>query len=236
MRLIKDLPKDKGLSAGFTTVELSVAAVLVSIVVMIMGQFFATNLNSYTRSFTKTVLQSNTKLGIETLERDIKAAQAVEDPNRWPDPNAPGAPGDLYSWHPSTGSGATLVLAVPARDTSGNLIFADVLHNAIETNDVIYYLDAGSKILYKRVIANPVAGNATLTTCPPAAASASCPSDAKIVEDVADLTIAYYTSNNTLTTNPPSAGLVQITLTQTQKKGSRTYTNSFASRVSLRNK
>jgi Tfp pilus assembly protein PilE len=222
--------------AGFTTVELMVASVLVSIVVLIMGQFFASSLGSYTRSFTKTVLQSNTKLGIETLERDIKAAQAVEDPNRWPDNNAPGAPSDKYSWHPTSGSGATLVLSVPAKDAAGNVLFADPLHNTVQTNDVIYYLASGSKILYKRVIANPVSGNAAVTTCPPTLATVSCPADPKIVEDVANLSITYYTSNNTVTNNPPSAGLVELTLTQTQTKGSRVYTNSFTSKVSLRNK
>lgn len=221
---------------GLTLIELSISMSIVSVLAVILSQFLVNGLTSSTRNFTKTVLQANTKQGIETIERDIKAAQTVEDPNRWPDNNAPGAPGNLYSWHPSSGSGTTLVLAVPARDVSGNLIYADALHNTVQTNDLIYYLNSANKILYKRTIANPATGNAAKTTCPPALATSACPQDARVVEDVADLSASYLDSANVNTATPTNAGLVEITLKQTQKKGAQTFTNSFTSQVSLRNK
>lgn len=220
--------------SGFTLLELIVAAAMIGLLAILMSQFYANQLISYNRNFIQTSLQSNTNQAVQTVIKDIKNAQSVETSNKWPDANSPGGSGNQYSW---SSSGSVLVLSVPVQDSSGNLIYVDPLHNALQTNDVVYYVNSASKILYRRVIANPVAGNTAVTTCPPPG-SQTCPQDGKVVEDVAVLTAVYYDNNKVVLTGSGigNATSVQITLQQSRAKFGRTYTSSLTSQGTMRNK
>ncbi|HSX48543.1 MAG TPA: hypothetical protein VLF41_03540 [Candidatus Nanoarchaeia archaeon] len=220
---------------GMTFVEIIIAVTLAAIIVTILAQFYSNALLDYGRTETKTQLQQNTRQAVDTLARDIKAAISVESPNHWPDSHSPTSPSNNYGWQSTSGSSATLVMAVPSRDTNDGLLYIDSLHNALQTDDVVYYINSANKILYRRVIANPVAGNAALTSCPPGQTSSSCPADANVVEDVADLTITYFDLNNNVTT-PTNSVLLEITLKQTRVRNGRTLTSSYTTRVGLRNK
>ncbi|HSH31778.1 MAG TPA: prepilin-type N-terminal cleavage/methylation domain-containing protein [Candidatus Saccharimonadales bacterium] len=223
--------------AGFTLIELLISITMISVLALVVSEFYSQRLVSYARSYSQILLQTNTKQAVETMMRDIKSAQNVEPNNSLPDDNSPGAPADPYSWASTPGSPgvpAVLVLAVPALDSGGNLLYSDALHNAVYVNNLVYYIDSAG-ILYKRVIANPIAGNAAVTTCPPALASPACPADAKVVEDVADLQIAYYLDGNTATTTPSDATMVEATLKQTRISFGRSYNSTLTSRARLRN-
>ncbi len=220
--------------AGMTIIEVVMVSAVIGILALVISQFYVGRLVDYSRNFTKIVLQTNTKQAVETMIRDIKFAAYVEANNRWPDNNAPGAPGNLLSWQSTATVPATVVLAVPSRDASGSIIYVDALHNTAHTDDIIYYITNG-KTLLRRVVANPVSGNAAKSTCPPASATPACPADAKVVEDVASLSAEYYDANNAITNTPSLAGSLQITLQQTRSSFGRSYNSSLTSRATMRN-
>lgn len=229
---------------GFTIIEVILATVMAAILMTIFAQFIASGLASYTREQTKTILQANTKQAVESVAKDVRAGKMVETINTQSDVNSP-APVPL-GWISTSGAVSpnsdTLVMAVPSRKSDGSLIYLDGQHNSICTDDVVYYIDASSKILYRRFITatgsscNATAGNVGVTTCPPAASSSSCPTDAKVVEDVATFSTNYYDSAENSTIIPGNAYAVKITLTQTQTKGNRTFQSSYSTIASLRNK
>lgn len=224
-------------SDGFTLLEMLVVISISTLLMLIITSFMSNNLRTAQEEKTKTDILNNTKLAVETVARNIKSAKSVLAVNAQPDGNSPGAPANLYSWTASAGSGATLILAIPARDASNNLIYSDGLHNNLYTNDYIYYLDPATSRLYRRIIANQAApGNVAVTTCPPALASPSCPADALTVEDVADLTTDYFDANNNSVAAPTGTEAVKITLTQTRSVYGKSYSSSYTTIASLRNK
>ena len=220
---------------GVTTLELLIGASLVTLLAIAMGDFVIENLRRYVKNEAQIAVQQNTRVASELLLRTIRSAQAVESSNRWPDPNGPGGSGNQYSWSSSTSNPATLVLAVPAVDTDGNALYADSLHNSLHTNDVVFYIDASSQSLYRRVIANPVSGNAAKTTCPPALATASCPPDTRVIDSVANLTTAYLLANNVSATTPSSAAAIQVTLTQQITRAGVTNSETITAKATMRN-
>lgn len=223
--------------AGFTILEAILALTIASMLVVVIAQFISANLTSNTREQTMTLIQNNTRQAVETVASSIRSAKSVEAVNSQPDSNSPGAPDNLYSWSSEAGSGTALILAVPAKDSNGNMIYIDGSHNSLYTDDVIYYLDPVSKILYRRLVANQSApNNAAITTCPPAKATSTCPADAKVVEDIANLTTAYFDAKNNTVIAPSGTEAIKITLTQTKIIGTKTYSSSFTTIASLRNK
>lgn len=216
---------------GYTLLELLVSTAILGILALLVSNFYVDRLIDYARNDTLIILQTNTKQGLTSVERDTKAARSIESANQWPDANGPS--GNQYGWASNSN---VLVLAVPAVNSSGDLIYVDSTHNALQTNDVIYYVDSTKKTLYRRVLANPVSGNVAVTTCPPSKATSSCPADGKVIEDVANLALVYYDTSNSVIAIPANGYSLDATLTQSRVKFARTYTNSLTSRASLRNK
>lgn len=214
---------------GYTLLELMVAAAILGILSLVITVFYANQLVNYARNDSLIFLQSNTKQAMEAMTTSVRQAQQVEDQNRNTDPNRSGG------WVTSAGSPATLVLAVPATDSSDNLLYYDSLHNTLVTNDVIFYYNSSDKAIYRRTIAAPVTGNSAVTTCPPASATPSCPADERVVADVASLSLAFLTNTGTATTIPSTASSLQLTLKQSRTVFGQTYTSSLASQVTLRN-
>lgn len=221
---------------GITLIELVVSIGIASLLLLVLLQVIANVYRNWRREGTKTQLQTNTKIAVETVAQVIRAAKSVEAKNSQPDPNPP-VVGDPYSWTGVTGSGATLILAVPAKDSDNNLIYIDATHTSLYTNNVIFYLDPTSKILYRRTIANQTApNNAAVTTCPPALASPSCPADSKVVEDVANLTTTYLDASGGVVSTPSGTEAVEYNLSQTRAIGSDTYQSNYGTTATLRNK
>lgn len=206
--------------AGFTTIEIMIAITMMSVIALVVLDFFVDNLISYHRNESQVMLQANTRQAIDALSRTIRSAQGVEATNSITDANQTGG------W--STDAN-TIVLATPSLDSSQNPIYADASHNTLYTDNIILYVD--SDIIYRRVLANPNAsGNAAITTCPPSAASPSCPADSRVVEDIATLTLAYDDPS------PEQAQSVDITLTRIRNIFNRTYTSTVNGVVTLRNR
>lgn len=65
-------------------------------------------------------------------------------------------------------------------------------------DEYIIYLDNTDKSLNVRTLANPnAANNKVKTTCPPAAATAACPADAKLIKNVASVNVRYFSRSGT---------------------------------------
>lgn len=217
---------DQRSNEGFTLVELIVVMAIVGVLALVISEFYSQRLTDYARNFTLTTLQANTKQAQETMAKDIRSARTVESSNSLADPSG-------NTWTTTTGTGATLVLAIPAQDSSGNLIYVDPsTHNTPYLNDVVYYVSGTPKALYRRRIANTNAtGNATITS-----GCSGCPADGKVVENVADLSTVYYDGNNGVAASPTTSYLIDVTLRQSLSKFGHNYTNALTSRVELRNK
>lgn len=220
---------------GFSLLELLVAISVTTILLMIASNFVITGTLSANVEYNRTVVQSNTKSAVEIVARSIRSAKSVEATNSQPDPNPP-VTANPYSWSAAAGNNATLILAVPARDASNSLLYVDGLHSNIYTNDVIFYLDATTHRLYKRTIANAVAGNAAKTSCPPALATSSCPADTIIVEDIAGLNTSYFDNANAAVLVPSGTESVGYSVTETKVIGKRSYSSSYTTITALRNK
>jgi type II secretory pathway component PulJ len=206
--------------AGFTVLELIIAASMMSIIGLIVLNFFTENIINYHRSESQITLQSNTRQAIDTMSKTIRSAQTLEETNSITDANQPGG------WETDAD---TLVLATPSLDSGQNPIFADVSHNTVYTDNVIFYVS--ESVIFRRILANPNAtGNAAITTCPPASSSPSCPPDNKVVEDIATLSMSY---DNPL---PEQAQSVQLTITRIRNFFGKTFTSTVTGNVTLRNK
>jgi prepilin-type N-terminal cleavage/methylation domain-containing protein len=209
---------------GFTLVELIIVSAMVGVLALVISQFYSNRLTDYAREFATTQLQANTKQALETMERDIKSAQYVEANNNLTDAYNSGG------W--TTGT-SVLVLQVPAQNSSGTPIYIDGFHTTIWSNEVIYYVTDG--ILYRRLIANSNAtGNSAISTCP--AGTSGCPADAKVIENVASMSLSYFDDSNAVTSLPSLVHIVQATLTQSRSVFGRTYTSTLTTSATLRNR
>lgn len=243
---------------GVSLLELLISVIVMSVLGLILASFYADSFFDYQRNFVQTALQENTKQALDTISRDIARAKSVENINSVIDPNklipwestaaSANCPNCITPGAPPTTSPqpATLVLAVPAVDAAGNLIYKDLLHNAPITNSIVIYYDSTSKSLYKRIIADtvvysPGSVNAARTTCSVNSTTPTClagmPSDIRIVENVANLGLQYYDdASNSLAANPGSSGSVTVILEQRRTVYGRTYNNVFSGQATMRNK
>lgn len=152
---------------------------------------------------------------------------------------------------PASGTTPVLYFESPSTDSSKNFIM-----NGTQPykDNFVLYLDASTKKLMMRSLANPSAtGNRTVTTCPPASATASCPADRTIATDVSSVNKRYFSrSGNTLDwtsiTDPltgdyigpdfPSVEVLELTLNLYRKSvlhGHTDTTNATIIRIAFRN-
>lgn len=204
---------------GFTITELVISIVITGILVLILGDFFTNNMLGLSRNENQLTNDHNTRLAAETVNRYIRQAQSVELTNSIADPNQPSG------W---TSGANTIVLSVPALDSSQNPIYTDTSHSSVYNNNIIFYID--NSIIYRRVLSNTNApGNNSVTTCPPALASPGCPPDPKVNDTHATLSIDYGGPIN-------EASLITVTLTQSLNASGGAYTSTLTTKTALRNK
>lgn len=221
---------------GVTLIELVITTGIAGVLIGTVSTFYVAQLLNVSRANALSNLQSNTKQAIEVVAKDVRSARTIETSNSLSDANGPG--GNANGWLSTSGSPSTLVISVPAQDSAGNLLYVDSNHNTLYTNDIIYYIKnpgTDQAALYRRTIANSVASNVSKTSCPPPG-TGSCPSDAKIVENIADLAVTYYDTNNAVTATPANSYSLQLSLSEYTYVFGRKVTSTINSRISLRNK
>lgn len=176
---------------GFTLVETVIALAVTSMLIFVIINFMTNSIVEYSRAGARANLLGEAQVALDIIGNDIRLSGSADDNNRWPDEHAPSAPADKFSWQSDQD---TLLLATAAEDSSGSIIFADPLLYISEKNNSIFYLNNGS--LYKRVLAAPVDGNSSKTSCPLAQSTLSCPTDKKLLSDVQEFSAKYYNDQN----------------------------------------
>jgi prepilin-type N-terminal cleavage/methylation domain-containing protein len=139
---------------GYTLIEMLVAISISTMLILAIGSYAANSVVGSNQDYNKTLVLTNAKEAVGIVARQIRLARSVLANNTLPDDHAPSAPSDLYSWSGAAGTGTSLILAVPSRAASGDIIYIDGMHTQMYTDNVIFYLDSGSKRLYRRWIAN----------------------------------------------------------------------------------
>lgn len=211
---------------GFTLVELLVVLIIIGILSITLANFILTWLQASTLSQTRANLLSNAEFALDTMTNDMALSGSVDQNNRWPDPNGPGG---QYGW---TSGSQTLVLAKIARDNSNNVIFSDQADYITQKDDEVYYVSGTT--LYRRTLASTAANDAAVTTCPPATATQTCPTDKTVATGVSNLSFAYYDENNAIVT-PTNARSVQVTLTMSTAFNGKTISAPYTTRMVFRN-
>jgi prepilin-type N-terminal cleavage/methylation domain-containing protein len=221
---------------GYTLIEMLVAISMSTLLILAIGGFASNSVASINQDYNKTLVLANTKESVGIVARQIRLGKSVLSNNVIADTYAPSAPTDQFSWASTAGSGYPLVLAVPSRASDGSVIF-DATHSTIYTDNVIFYLDSSTHKLYKRVLKNSSAtGDAAVTTCPPAHATAGCPADAVVIDDVANLSTNYLKADGTTTSTPANTEAVSFTVTETRTIQGNAYTGTYTTIATLRNR
>jgi len=152
---------------------------------------------------------------------------------------------------PTTGYKPLFYYTAPSTDSNKNFIM-----NGTQPyyDEFVLYLNASTKQLLQRTLANPYAsGNRLTTTCPPDQASASCQADKTMGSDIASIDTRYFSrSGNTIdytSITDPATGdyigpdfqaveVVELTLHLSRKAtihGTADTSNETIIRVALRN-
>lgn len=214
---------------GLTLIELSIALTITAVLATIVIGFSVDKLQQSTIQQTQYQLLTNAETGLGTIANDIRIANAADDNNRYQDPYSPGAPTNELSWASNSN---TVVLAIAATDSNRNILWQDAHDYISYKNNVIYYLNGTT--IYRRVLADSVSGNASKTTCPPANATASCPADGDILDNVSSFSVQYYNSQNQQV-DPASARSIQLSVNLLVHEYGQNITSTYTTRMVFRN-
>lgn len=216
-------------NAGFTLVEGLVVLVVTTIMVLVITNFMLQNILQTALATTRDTIITEVEQSLDLAARDVRLSANADENNRWPDANSPGGSGNQYGWQ---SNGTTLVLATAAEDTGGNIIFSDPHNYITQKNNIVYFAQDGT--LYKRVIAAPVSGNGSATTCPAASASSSCPADKELLHNVTDFDITYLNGQNQ-SVSPTDARSIEMHVTVSKKVFGQTVSTDYTTRMVFRN-
>ncbi len=251
---------------GFTVVEL--------VVVMVLTMLFSGMVMTFAIDYwgSETSLQSSNETLVtrqnasDTLRINLERATGLIIQNSIADPNTEVS-------DPSNASGSYWLalhavpstINMPAANTAAPVFYftapsTDTSHNLIMNgaqpyyDEFVLYLDGSTKQLLLRTLVNPsAAGDLLQTTCPAAIASAGCPGDRIVAEEVSSVQTKYFSkSGNEINYDSivdpntgayigpdfPSVEVVEITINITRKAiihGTSDTTDSTTIRVAFRN-
>jgi hypothetical protein len=215
-----------------------VAISLSTLLVLSIGDFATNSVLGSNQDYNKTLVLTNSKEAVSIVARQIRLARSVQSTNAIEDANAP-----VGGWSGAAGTGKPLILAVPSHNAATNdVVYIDGFHQSVYTDEVIFYLDSTTHKLYKRTLAATLPDgytNAAVTTCPPASATAGCPADSDVVDDVANLTTGYLTAGSTTpctSCSPNNTEAVNYTVTETRTINGKPYTGTYTTVAALRNR
>jgi prepilin-type N-terminal cleavage/methylation domain-containing protein len=214
------------LANGFTLIEILITLTVVGILLGIIATFSITTLSQSSIEATRAELLSQSQIAMDRVINDTRLSAGAEQNNRWPDTN--NVNGNL-AWQSNSTS---VVLATAVVDSANNIIFADPAKYISEKNNVIYFVQ--NKVLYKRVLASPVANNGAKTTCPAAAVSPTCPSDRALLKNVTSFTIKYLNGDE-VEVVPSDARSIELTIKTSIYKFKRNISSDYTTRAVFRN-
>ncbi len=214
-------------SSGFSIVELNLSITIMAILLVSLLAVFANFFVIMTRTNVLVDMTVDSQGLLRTMVEELRYGAGVRQSNTIADSNAPAA-----GWDTSNAD-FVIVVAVPAQDSNRNYII-DPDTGSPYFNELVYFKDG--KTLYKRALANPNAsGNSLKTSCPASLATASCPADRKLVENLDTMVFTLYDQDNATTTNPLLARSVKIDLGLMKDSFGTPLTYANSVRITLRN-
>lgn len=214
-------------SSGFSIVELNLSITIMAILLVSLLAVFANFFVIMTRTNVLVDMTVDSQGLLRTMVEELRYGAGVRQSNTIADSNAPAA-----GWDTSNAD-FVIVVAVPAQDSNRNYII-DPDTGSPYLNELVYFKDG--KTLYKRALANPNAsGNSLKTSCPASLATASCPADRKLVENLDTMVFTLYDQDNATTTNPLLARSVKIDLGLMKDSFGTPLTYANSVRITLRN-
>lgn len=215
--------------SGFTIVEVLVAVIVTSLLVMVIMNFMADSLVNYAINIARRDLLVEAQEGLDKIADETRLSANADQNNRWQDTHAPNAPGNLLSW---SSDNDTLILATAAQNANKDIIFSDPAQYITEKNNNIYFVNNGT--LYRRIIASPVAGNAAKTTCPRSAATGTCPADEALISNISRFVIRYIDGNGAAV-SPTNARSIELEIDLSRQYYGRNITADYKTRMVFRN-
>lgn len=214
---------------GYTLVEVVIALTVTSMLMFIIIDFTTNSIVQYSNTEIRSQLINDAQSSLDAISTDIRLSGNADMNNRWPDENAPNAPSDEYSWASTPN---TFVLASAVEDTNGDIVFEDPALYIPKKNNNVFFI-AGNK-LYKRTIAAPVDNNSVTTSCPGNKATANCPADRVLLDNVDTFAVKYYNALNEEVT-PSDARSIELYVNLKKVTYGRTVSADYSTRMVFRN-
>lgn len=208
--------------AGFTLPELIVSLAVTTLLSLVIASYMVDNLQQSTIANIRGNMLSEAAESLDLASNDVRLSSNADQNNRWTDPNNTG-------W---TSNSSTLVLASAAKNTSGKIMFVDAKNYIPEKNNLVYFVSGGT--LFKRVLADPVTGNAAKTTCPKTKVTAICPADKELLHNVITFTVAYLDGQNQAVT-PTNARSIELRVITSRQLFSNPIKADYTTRMVFRN-
>jgi Tfp pilus assembly protein FimT len=213
---------------GYTLVELTIATAIISAIILLMMNFMSVRIADNATKSARSSIQLQAQKAVDIISRDIKHSASVDGQNRWADNYAPDSPANNFSW---SSDSDTLILAHPAISTDGQVLFQDAQGYVSYKDDFIYFIK--DKILYKRILAAPVANNRATTTCP--SGTTNCPADIKLADDVETFLVTYYATGEGAGNDPAPSRSVDVTLKINKKVFGKNIIEEIREHTTFRN-
>ncbi len=200
------LAKTNNSEKGFTVTELIVSITLIGIISVVVLTVVSNYLVIITRNNFMVDMTVSSQNLLRTTVEELRYGAGVQSTNTIDDPNADEPAG---GWNTSN-EAVVVIIAQPATDISRDYII-DNLTGQPYVNELVYY--KRDSILYRRTLANPLAsGNRAVTTCTPSTATATCPADRILNENLESMVFTLFNQDNAITTDPSAARALTINL------------------------
>lgn len=218
---MSDSTKQRGFTLVEVLIAVGIATVLVGTLLTVTFLFYGSTIQTSTQA--RLAVESQNVL--RSVVEELRVSSGVRAANTNPDPNNPSG------WTTSNAS-LVLIIASPVLDAGNNYVI-NTSTGAPYQNEIVYYAVDGT--LYKRYLAASAPGNLFQTSCPPASATDSCPSDVILSNYFHDMSFVFYDQDDIITTSLPSARSIYITIEMEQEAFGRTvdFTNNI--RMTMRN-
>jgi prepilin-type N-terminal cleavage/methylation domain-containing protein len=211
---------------GFTLTELLIAVSLgglLAVVVLSISMFFFSDIMRSHASAQMTQESSNL---LRLMVEDVRVATGIQTTNLIADSNNP------TGWNTSN-EDHILIVAVPALDSDNEFII-NVSAGEPYFNEFVYFSDENR--LFRRTLADTAApGNSSVTTCPEATSSPSCPPDVELSQNYEDITFVFYDQDNMVTTDTFATRSLKINVDLIRQVFGNTITATNQTRITMRN-
>lgn len=198
--------------AGFTISELLVATAIGSAMTLLMFGLTVYLYGDQLQQSARAEMTLESQLFLRELVEDIRVAGEVRATNQIDDPSVAGSAGEWVTSDPAN----ILIVTSPAIDSNSDFVI-DPNTGFPYQNEIIYF--GQGQNMYKRILTNPDAildGAISQTTCPASTASAACPEDTKLSENLSNLLFVFYDIDDSVTTVIADTHAVELTVNLTR--------------------